>query len=172
MLRYDLKTRKRCVQIRVILWIFGGRCSNNSKMFLVQVIASKKQIEAKYKQSKEAVAMWQSRAELAVQAGEDELAREALKKRKANEEQSKTWEVQMQQQSQAVDQLLANTRAMENKLTEAKSKKETLKARAASAKSSKEVCSEKSCWISRASNGSKIAFSSLSPKTPNVSQPM
>jgi phage shock protein A len=105
----------------------------------LQVIASKKQIEAKYKQSKEAVAMWQSRAELAVQAGEDELAREALKKRKANEEQLKTWDTQLKQQGQAVDQLLANTRAMENKLTEAKSRKETLKARAASAKSSKEV---------------------------------
>ena len=106
----------------------------------VQIIASKKQIEAKYKQSKEAVAMWQSRAELAVQAGQDELAREALKKRKANEEQLGTWQQQLDQQSQAVDQLLGNTRAMEAKLAEAKSKKETLKARAASAKSSKQVC--------------------------------
>lgn len=105
----------------------------------MQIIASKKQIEAKYKQSKEAVAMWQSRAELAVQAGQDELAREALKKRKANEDQLSTWQAQLDQQSKAVDQLLGNTRAMEGKLAEAKSKKETLKARAASAKSSKQV---------------------------------
>lgn len=105
----------------------------------VQVIASKKQIEAKSKQCQEAVDMWNSRAELAVRAGQDELAREALKKRKANEEQMKTWSAQLSQQSQAVDQLLGNTREMESKLAEAKSKKETLKARAATAKSTKQI---------------------------------
>ena len=106
----------------------------------VQIIASKKQIEAKQQQSQEAVDMWTSRAELAIKSGQDELAREALKKRKANEEQLKTWKAQLEQQASAVDQLLGNTRAMEGKLAEAKSKKETLKARAASAKSSKQVC--------------------------------
>lgn len=83
--------------------------------------------------------MWNSRAELAVKSGQDELAREALKKKKANMDQMKTWSTQLEQQSKAVDQLLGNTRAMESKLAEAKSKKETLKARAASAKSSKQV---------------------------------
>jgi phage shock protein A len=82
---------------------------------------------------------WTSRAELAVKAGEDDLAREALKKRKGFEEQLKTWNSQLKQQEQAVEQLLANTRQMEAKLAEAKSKKETLKARAASAKSSKQA---------------------------------
>jgi phage shock protein A len=48
-------------------------------------------------------------------------------------------QVQLDQQNKAVDQLLGNTREMESKLAEAKSKKETLKARAASAKSSKQV---------------------------------
>lgn len=104
-----------------------------------KIIASKKQIEAKYKQSEEAVAQWTSRAELAVKSGQDDLAREALKKRKAYEEQLKTWQQQLQQQESAVDQLLGNTRVMEGKLAEAKSKKETLKARAASAKSSKQI---------------------------------
>jgi len=82
---------------------------------------------------------WTSRAELAVKAGEDELAREALKKRKAFEEQMSTWKVQLEQQEKAMQQLLDNTVAMERKLSEAKAKKETLKARAASAKSSKQV---------------------------------
>ena len=105
----------------------------------VQVIASKKQIEAKSKQCQEAVDMWNSRAELAVRSGQDELAREALKKRKANEDQMKTWSAQLTQQETAVDQLLGNTREMESKLQEAKSKKETLKARAATATSTKQI---------------------------------
>ena len=105
----------------------------------MQIIASKKQIEAKYRQSQEAVDMWNSRAELAVKAGQDDLAREALKKRKANEDQMKTWNAQLEQQSKAVDQLMGNTREMESKLQQAKSKKETLKARAATAKSTKQV---------------------------------
>lgn len=104
-----------------------------------KVIASKKQIEAKSKQCQEAVDMWNSRAELAVRAGQDELAREALKKRKANEDQMKTWSAQLSQQEKAVDQLLGNTREMESKLAEAKSKKETLKARAATAQSTKQI---------------------------------
>lgn len=104
-----------------------------------KIIASKKQIEAKYSQAKEAVDQWTSRAELAVKAGEDELAREALKKRKAFEEQMTTWKAQLDQQEKAMQQLLDNTRAMESKLSEAKAKKETLKARAASAQSSKQI---------------------------------
>lgn len=104
-----------------------------------KIIASKKQIEAKYNQSQEAVDSWTSRAELAVKAGEDDLAREALKKKKGFEDQLKTWQGQLDQQEKAVEQLLGNTRAMEGKLAEAKSKKETLKARAASAKSSKQI---------------------------------
>lgn len=39
----------------------------------------------------------------------------------------------------SVDQLIANTRAMEQKVAEAKAKKDTLKARAATAKTSKQI---------------------------------
>lgn len=46
---------------------------------------------------------------------------------------------QLEAQQKAVDQLIANTRVLEGKLAEAKSKKDTLKARAASAKTSKQV---------------------------------
>ncbi len=47
--------------------------------------------------------------------------------------------MQLDQQQKAVDQLLSNTRMLEGKLAEAKSKKDTLKARAASAKTSKQI---------------------------------
>lgn len=74
-----------------------------------------------------------------MKAGQDDLAREALKKRKVFEEQAGTWEVQLAQQEKAAEQLISNTRVLESKMSEARSKKETLKARAASAKSSQQV---------------------------------
>lgn len=47
--------------------------------------------------------------------------------------------VQLDAQVKAVDQLKGNTRMLENKLAEAKSKKDTLKARAKSASTSKQI---------------------------------
>lgn len=104
-----------------------------------QVMASQKQMEAKFKQSQATADDWLKRAELAVSKGEDELAREALKRRKAYQDQADSMRVQLEAQQKAVDQLIANTRVLENKLAEARSKKDTLKARAASAKTSKQV---------------------------------
>ena len=50
---------------------------------LLQVMASQKQMEAKFRQAQATSDDWLKRAELAVSKGEDELAREALKRRKA-----------------------------------------------------------------------------------------
>lgn len=53
---------------------------------------------------------WLRRAELAVQKEEDELAKEALKRRKSYQEQADSLKGQLEAQQKAVDQLLANTR--------------------------------------------------------------
>lgn len=104
-----------------------------------QVMASQKQLEAKYKQAQTTSDDWLRRAELAVSKGEDELAREALKKRKAYAEQADSLKGQLALQQKAVDQLMGNTRMLDGKISEAKSKKDTLKARAATAKTSKQI---------------------------------
>lgn len=56
-----------------------------------------------------------------------------------SQEQADSFKSQMGAQQQATETLINNTRLLENKLMEAKSKKDTLKARAASAKTSKQV---------------------------------
>jgi hypothetical protein len=48
-------------------------------------------------------------------------------------------QIQLDAQRKALDQLTANVRVLESKLSEARNKRETLKARAASAKSSKQI---------------------------------
>lgn len=104
-----------------------------------QVMASQKQLQVKYDQARSTAGEWYKRAELALQKGDDELAREALKRRKAYDDNANQMQAQVDQQKKATDQLLSNTRMLEQKLTEAKSKKDTLKARAKSANASKQI---------------------------------
>jgi len=104
-----------------------------------QVMASQKGLEAKYKQAQDTADEWLRRAELAVSKSEDELAREALKRRKTYQDTAETLKVQLDGQQKALDQLIGNARMLEGKLAEAKLKKDTLKARAASAKTSKQI---------------------------------
>jgi len=53
---------------------------------------------------------WFRRAQLAVEKGDDELAKEALKRRKSNQENADTMKTQLDQQRKAVDQLIQNTK--------------------------------------------------------------
>ena len=104
-----------------------------------QVIASQKQLENKYKQAQATADDWYRRAELALNKGDEELAREALSRRKSYQENADSMKVNLEAQQEAVEKLIANTRFLEAKMAEAKSKKDTLKARAASAKTNKQV---------------------------------
>ncbi|KAG1657800.1 hypothetical protein FOA52_008190 [Chlamydomonas sp. UWO 241] len=127
-----------------------------------QVLASQKTLEARYRSAQAAADDWMRRAELAVTKGADELAKEALQRRRAQQTQADSLKTQVELQQMAVDQLMANTRALkiqleekavekavgqvlentrilESKLGEARSKKDTLKARAASAKTSQQI---------------------------------
>ncbi|EFJ50007.1 hypothetical protein VOLCADRAFT_117015 [Volvox carteri f. nagariensis] len=101
-----------------------------------QVMASQRQLMAKQKSLQGSADQWLSRAELAVARGQDDLAREALKRRKVLQEDADRMNEQVALQTNALEQLQANIRVLEGKMTEARGKKETLKARAASAKTS------------------------------------
>ncbi|KAK3024804.1 hypothetical protein RJ639_044114 [Escallonia herrerae] len=104
-----------------------------------QVLASQKQMENKYKTAEKASEDWYRRAQLALGKGDEDLACEALKRRKAYAENASSLKVQLDQQKSVVDNLVSNTRLLESKIQEAKSKKDTLKARAQSAKTATKV---------------------------------
>ncbi|KAK3278318.1 hypothetical protein CYMTET_13736 [Cymbomonas tetramitiformis] len=104
-----------------------------------QVMASQKQLEAKYNQAQSTADDWYRRAQLALQKGDEELAKEALKRKKSFQENADGLKSQFAAQKAATDKLIGNTRLLEQKLSEAKSKKDTLKARAASAKTAQQV---------------------------------
>jgi len=104
-----------------------------------QVLASQKQLEAKTKQAQTTSDEWYRRAQLALQKGDEDLAREALKRRKGFQETADSLGTQLASQKEVTEKLIANTRMLESKITEAKSKKDQLKARAQSAKTQKQV---------------------------------
>lgn len=82
---------------------------------------------------------WYRRAELALSKNDEELAREALTRRKAFQENADMLSSQLEQQAKAVETIVSNMRTLETKLAEAKMKKDTLKARAQSAKSARAI---------------------------------
>ncbi|CAM8891611.1 unnamed protein product [Rhodiola kirilowii] len=104
-----------------------------------QVLASQKQLENRYKAAQKASEDWYKRAQLALGKGEEELAREALKRRKSYADNASALKAQLDQQKSVVENLVANTRLLESKIQEARSKKDTLKARAQSAKTATKV---------------------------------
>ncbi|KAF2318935.1 hypothetical protein GH714_011863 [Hevea brasiliensis] len=104
-----------------------------------QVLASQKRLENKYKAAEQASEDWYRKAQLALQKGEEDLAREALKRRKSYADNANSLKAQLDQQKSVVENLVSNTRLLESKIQEAKSKKDTLKARAQSAKTQTKV---------------------------------
>ncbi|KAL5567059.1 hypothetical protein UlMin_030223 [Ulmus minor] len=104
-----------------------------------QVLASQKQLENKYKAAQQASEDWYRRAQLALGKGDEDLAREALKRRKSFADNALALKTQLDQQKIVVDNLVSNTRLLESKIQEARSKKDVLKARAQSARTATKV---------------------------------
>jgi phage shock protein A len=102
-------------------------------------IASQKRTQQQYAQAQSEAENWQRRAQLALQKGDENLAREALSRRKVQVETATALKTQLDQQSGTVDTLKRNLIALEGKISEAKTKKDMLKARASAAKASEQL---------------------------------
>lgn len=106
---------------------------------VAQAIATQKRTERQYSQAQTTADEWYRRAQLALQKGEEELAREALVRRKSYDETATAMKAQLTQQGGVVDQLKQNMKKLESKISEAKTKKDLYIARARSAKASQQI---------------------------------
>jgi len=102
-------------------------------------IAAQKRTERQCSQAESTAAEWYQRAQLALQKGEENLAREALTRKKSYQETATAMKASLGQQNAVVTQLKENMRALESKISEAKSKKDMYIARARSAKASERL---------------------------------
>jgi phage shock protein A len=92
-------------------------------------IADEKRLAKQAEQEAANAAEWERRAMLAVKAGDDALAKEALSRKKEHEALANTLKDQWQKQKNAVEQLKTALRMLNNKIEEAKRKKNVLIAR-------------------------------------------
>src|SRR5262249_29019759 len=92
-------------------------------------IADEKRLAKQAEQEAANAAEWERRAMLAIKAGDDGLAKEALSRKKEHEALANTLKDQWQKQKNAVEQLKTALRMLNNKIEEAKRKKNLLIAR-------------------------------------------
>ncbi|MFB2972322.1 PspA/IM30 family protein [Aerosakkonema sp. BLCC-F183] len=106
---------------------------------VAQAIATQKRTEQQYNQAQSEANGWQSRAQLALQKGDENLAREALLRKKSLADTATALKQTLDQQTTQVDTLKRNLIALESKISEAKTKKDMLKARVAAAKANEQL---------------------------------
>ena len=100
---------------------------------VAQAMATQKRTERQSAAAKSQSEEWYRRAQLALQQGNEFLAREALTKRKFYQETATTLISQINQQKDVVAKLKRDMRTLELKLAEVKTKKDMYIARARSA---------------------------------------
>lgn len=102
-------------------------------------IATQKRTEQQYNKNQSEANNWQQRAQLALSKGDENLAREALVRKKSFADTASSLKTQLDQQSGQVTTLKRNLIALESKISEAKTKKDMLRARANAAKANKQL---------------------------------
>ena len=102
-------------------------------------IGSQKRSQQQYEQYQSQAKEWLSNAQLALQKGDENLAREAVQRKKSFEEQANVVKVALDGQTAQVDTLKRNLIQLESKISEAKTKKEMLIARKRAADANKQL---------------------------------
>jgi phage shock protein A len=101
---------------------------------VVSAVASEKQLRKRVADLKTDVEKWDKRAELAVKAGDEALARDALKQKKRVAHEAEVAEKSRQEQAAAALNMKTELERMEQKLEELRLRKGTIAARASQAK--------------------------------------
>jgi len=104
-------------------------------------VANEKRLERQYLEKQDQIEAWQKKAELAVEAGEDDLARRALERKAANQEATHDLEVALEESRKTSSQLKQQLTQLKAKLDEARTRQGTLIARRRAAEARKQIAS-------------------------------
>ncbi|MGB7249118.1 MAG: PspA/IM30 family protein [Phormidesmis sp.] len=106
---------------------------------VAQAIATQKRTERQAEQAQRSAQEWYNRAQMALQKGDEEIARNALAQRQSYVQTEQTLTAQIAQQRDIVKQLKANMVTLEGKIAELRTKKDMYIARARAAQSSTRI---------------------------------
>ncbi len=112
---------------------------HEAKKQVAVAIADEKKLAKQAEQEASTAAEWERRAMMAVKAQDDDLAKEALARKREHDGLAEQFKLQWQKQKQAVDQLKVALRALNNKIEEAKRKKALLISRKKRAEAQKAI---------------------------------
>lgn len=101
----------------------------DARMQVANMIAQEKELEADLKDAQRDSREWERRAELAVNSSKDDLAREALRRRRDAESIATVYATQLTSQQEMVAKLKQQLKMLEAKHDEAESKRDVLIAR-------------------------------------------
>jgi len=104
-----------------------------------EVSASSKRMQEQCRVAEAESQKWYSRAQLALERGEDDLAREALTRRQQQTEMADSLKEQIEAQTGSIQSLFDSMKDLEAKMADAKAKKDQIIARARTAKASTKV---------------------------------
>jgi len=104
-----------------------------------EITATQRRLLKQKEQADSLAKDWYSRAQLALQKGNEELAREALARRQQQVEVVQNLDSQIAAQTSAIDKLYDGMKELENRINEARAKKEQMIARARTAQSTQKV---------------------------------
>lgn len=103
------------------------------------MIAQEKELEADLRETKQLAAEWGEKAKRAVDADKDDLAREALRRKRDNEENAHAYQQQHDLQLQTVEKLKQQLQLLESKYQQTLGQRDALVARQRRAKASQRV---------------------------------
>lgn len=104
-----------------------------------EVTATQRRLMKQKEQADALADDWYKRAQLALEKGSDDLAKEALTRRQQQVDISQNLQSQMDTQGASIDQLYEGMQMLESKILEAKAKKDQMIARARTAQSTQKV---------------------------------
>ena len=106
---------------------------------VAKAIAAERRSRSQYDEQQSEANKWQQRAQLALSKGQEDLARQALQRKKSAADAAAALKPQVDQQKAQVDTLKRSLIALESKISEAKTKKEMLGARMKAAKANQQL---------------------------------
>ncbi|MDJ0795735.1 MAG: PspA/IM30 family protein [Calothrix sp. MO_167.B12] len=109
------------------------------RLWLDKAISAQKNIEKQYNEAKNEINKWQRNAQLALQKGDENTARQALELKKILSKKSKALKTSLDEQTIQADVLKRKLIQLESQLSEVKTKKEMLKARITAAKAQEQL---------------------------------
>ena len=102
-------------------------------------VANEKRLERQHLEKQDQIEGWQSKAELAVEAGEDDLARRALERRSAIQAAAEDLEAALDESKKTSSQLKQQLTQLKGKLDEARTRQGALVARRRAAEARKQI---------------------------------